>query len=85
MNKTNIERRSSSKVGGDRFEVERSMFVVRCSLFSLESKLPNSKLKTQTPASAVDCMFGIWGLGLIWSLELGIWSFAWLLTTDNEP
>ena len=32
--------------------------------------------KHQTPASAVDSMFGIWGLGFIWSLELGIWSFA---------
>ena len=30
----------------------------------------------QPPASAVDSMFGIWGLGFIWSLELEIWSFA---------
>jgi hypothetical protein len=41
---------------------------------------PNPKeapiTKLQTPASAVDSMFGIWGLGFIWSLELGIWSFA---------
>ena len=32
--------------------------------------------KLQTLASAADSMFGIWGLGFIWSLELGIWSFA---------
>ena len=30
-------------------------------------------------------MFGIWGLGFIWSLELGIWSFALPLTTDSRP
>jgi hypothetical protein len=29
-------------------------------------------------------MFGIWGLGFIWSLELGIWSLPDCLTTNHE-
>jgi hypothetical protein len=41
---------------------------------------PNPKeapiAKLQIPTSAVDSVFGIWGLGFVWSLELGIWSFA---------
>jgi hypothetical protein len=38
--------------------------------------------KLQTPASAVDAMFGIWCLEFIWSLELRIWNFARPLTSD---
>ena|SRR5438876_4809469 len=41
--------------------------------------------KLQTSASVADSMFGIWGLGFIWSLELGIWSFGLPLTADNLP
>ena len=56
---------------------------------SSKNQAPNPKetpiIKLQTPASAADSIFGIWGLGFIWSLELGIWSFTWPLTTDNEP
>jgi hypothetical protein len=47
---------------------------------SSNHQAPNPKeapiFKFQTPASGVDSMVGIWGLGFIWSLELGIWSFA---------
>src|SRR5713101_7788250 len=55
---------------------------------SSKNQAPNPKetpiIKLQTPASAVDSVFGIWGLGFIWSLELGIWSFGLPLTTNHE-
>ena len=55
---------------------------------SSKHQAPNPKeapiTKLQSPASAVDSMFGIWGLGFIWSLEPGIWSFGLTLTSDNE-
>ena len=54
-----------------------------------KNQAPNPKeapiTKLQSPASAIDSLFEIWVLGFIWSLELGIWSFTWPLTTDNEP